>query len=248
MEDLAEQSWAGYRRAEEHGGDCLVRPSIPVLFFGDDRRYFESPRRVITVGLNPSCREFPPEDRFERFPHARALTSVAPALDRHLRALRDYFRERPYDAWFQPAFEPLLNGLGASFYDGAPSTALHTDLCSPLATDPTWSQLRGVRELLEGDGVGLWHKLVERLAPDAILISVARSHLDKIGFPRVGAWKTIFTVERENPFAVEAVRIRVTDDRTTLLVFGRAANIPFGTVSGADKRRIGAAIGQVLDA
>jgi hypothetical protein len=48
-----------------------------------------------------------------------------------------YFREEPYSAWFRPSFEEFLLGMGASFYGSAASTARHTDLCSPIATDPT---------------------------------------------------------------------------------------------------------------
>ena len=142
MEELANEAWAAYRRAEAAGVTALVRPSIPILFFGDYERYFLSPRRVITVGLNPSRIEFPDSDRFARFPAARYKDSQPPETARVLRAIADYFREQPYDGWFKPAFEELLRGMGASYYDGAESTALHTDICSPLATDPTWSRLR----------------------------------------------------------------------------------------------------------
>jgi len=248
VHELAAASWRAYRRADERGVAALVRPSIPILFFGDDERYLASPRRVVTVGLNPSRIEFPEADRFERFPAAREIDPEAPALDLYLKALRDYFRERPYNAWFRPAFEPILNGLGASYYDGATNAALHTDICSPLATDPTWSRLRAGRGPLSADGIDLWHRLVERLAPDVTLISVARLHLDKIRFAKLDGWQTLHTIQRANPFAVQAIRFRVTPDKPTLLVFGRAANLPFGTVSTRDKRLIGAGVKETLDA
>ena len=59
MRDLAAASWELYREAVELGIGALVRPSIPVLFFGDDERYVSSALKVITVGLNPSRLEFP---------------------------------------------------------------------------------------------------------------------------------------------------------------------------------------------
>ena len=244
MEELANEAWAAYRRAEAAGVDALVRPSIPILFFGDYERYFVSPKRVITVGLNPSLNEFPVNDRFTRFPAARYQDSRPPETARFLRALADYFREQPYNNWFKPAFEELLRGTGTSYYDGAESTALHTDICSPLATDPTWSRLRGERAVLAADGVELWHRLVSRLEPDVILISVAREHLDKIRFRRVGGWRTLYTVERYNPFTVEALDLEIAPGKRTLLVFGQAANLPFGTVSGGDKRTIGVVVGE----
>ena len=191
--------------------------------------------------------EFPDTDRFFRFPAARYSGSRPPETPRFLRALANYFREQPYDAWFKPAFKELLCGMGASHYDGA-DTALHTDICSPLATEPTWSRLRSERAVLERDGVELWHRLVQRLEPEVILISVARQHLEKIRFRHVGAWRTLYTVERDNPFLVEAIHLEVIPGKRTLLVFGQAANLPFGTVSGADKRKIGAVIAEALDA
>lgn len=135
MRELASASWELYRDAVNQGTAVLVRPSIPILFFGDDEKYISSPLKVITVGLNPWRLEFPSVDPFLRFPAARQIDPQQPALDAHLEALRAYFRVRPYNAWFRPAFEPILNELAASYYDGtAASTALHTDICSPLAT------------------------------------------------------------------------------------------------------------------
>lgn len=129
MRELAAASWELYRDAVDHGTAVPVRPSIPILFFGDEEKYISSPLKVITVGLNPSRLEFPGVDPFLRFPAARQIDPQQPALDAHLEALRAYFRVRPYSAWFRPAFEPILNGLAASYYEGtATSTALHTDI------------------------------------------------------------------------------------------------------------------------
>lgn len=118
-----------------------VTPSIPILFFGDLHAYLSSTVRVLTVGLNPSLREFPADSPLQRFPLAEGVTVGEP--DRYLDTLSAYFQTDPYWGWFS-AFEPLLNGLEASYYNGRPSTALHTDICSPVATDPTWSSLGSV--------------------------------------------------------------------------------------------------------
>lgn len=248
MRELAAASWALFQEAVERGDGALVRPSIPIAFFGDDEEYARSAIKVITVGLNPSRLEFPRHDPFLRFPAARRIDPESPDLDAHLASLRAYFREQPYNAWFRPSFEPILAGLTASYFAGAANTALHTDICSPLATDPTWSRLGRVAADLTAAGAELWHRLVERLAPDVVLISVARRHLNLIRFPRLGKWETAHRIERRNPFTVEAIRVEVVSGKSALLVFGRAANLPFGTVSGDDKRRIGAAIRTALDA
>ena len=77
----------------------------------------------------------------------------------------------------------MLNGLGASFYEGKPSTALHTDICSPVATDPTWSGLDwGEQKALEKEGGPLWHGLLEVLRPQVVTLSVASHHLSRIQF------------------------------------------------------------------
>jgi hypothetical protein len=43
------------------------------------------------------------------------------------------------------------------------------------------------------------------------------------------------------PTNVELTKLRI-DGKTAALVFGKAANTPFGTVSNIDKRKIGLAI------
>src|SRR4051794_32576043 len=82
---------------------CVVRPSIPILYFGDRRRYDASPLKVITVALNPSHHEFPVADRFQRFPSAAVIDPTAldrPARVAYLAALDDYLRIAPYRTWF----------------------------------------------------------------------------------------------------------------------------------------------------
>ena len=246
MIELIRESWQMYRECEHQ--TFLVTPSIPILFFGDSDKYFSSSLKVITLGLNPSRIEFPGENRFLRFGTAR---NIYPDIleghfyEEYLQALNGYFQEppnHPYGQWFN-SFEPLLRGLDCSYYAEAPNTALHTDLCSPLATDPTWSRLdRGSRDALITRGTSLWHRLVERLSPDVIVASIARCHLDRIMFSRLSEWGVVHTVQRTNPYSVELTRLRISESKSTSLVFGKAANTPFGTVSDADKRRIGVAM------
>lgn len=246
IDDLIRESWRVY--AEFEGQPFLVKPSIPILYFGDSNQYFSSELKVITLGLNPSRAEFPAEDRFLRFSKAR---SVYPRIvegafyDEYLQALNGYFHKplnHPYERWFN-SFEHLLNGLDCSYYGNAPNTALHTDLCSPLATNPTWSNLASDAQLrLLHCGIDLWHSLVEWLSPDLIIASVARSHLKRIAFPQKDGWRVVYTVERSNPYNVELTEVNVTNDKTAGLVFGQAANTPFGTVSDTEKRKIGLAL------
>lgn len=165
--------------------EWLVPNSIPIVYFGNLARYRSSPFKIITVGLNPSDAEFI-EPRF-----GNASSASTPAeLER---ALCGYFMDNPYSGWFR-AFETLLQPLGASFYDDhypgsapswwspQPNTALHTDLCSPLATRPTWSRLDDrTKDALRAFGVPFWRDLIRVLAPNLIIISVAWPYLRDIG-------------------------------------------------------------------
>lgn len=245
IRDLVDGAWRAYRATEAE--DFIVSPSIPILFNGDSERYFQSQRKVITVGLNPSHLEFPDSDRFARFPGARNISPedpVASFQDEYMGALTGYFRTAPYRMWFDP-FEKVLEGMGCSYYDFAPNAALHTDLCSQLATYPTWSRLsQDQRTVLEHEGTRRWHCLLEYLQPDVVIISVARRQLAKISFPWIEDWSTLYTFQRENRYEVDCSRMRINGSHCATVVFLRAAELPFGSVSKEDRRAIGAAIGR----
>lgn len=251
LHDLAARAWEQHRRAEADALRHLVRPAIPVLFFGDSVEFLGSPRKVITVGLNPSRKEFPREDPSLRFPGCSEFGARGEVdLPHYLRTLNDYFRVSPYRDWFDLSFEGILRGMGASYYDDEQSTALHTDLCSPLATDPTWTGLdRTEQAALKREGVNLWHDLVEALQPDVVLVSVRRNLLSEIRFPVLEQPRVIHTVvdtragtKRKRPYRVEAVRRRLASGKEPLFVFGESAQKPVGSVSTADKRLIGTRI------
>jgi hypothetical protein len=241
LEELVGKSWTAFKAVAEQ--PFVVRPSVPIPFFGDSGQYFASELKVLTVGLNPSKQEFPKENPFLRFPLAAPLAdeSVPYRPSNHLQALDAYFRREPYAPWFG-SMESILNGLNASYYNVQTNTALHTDLCSPIATDPTWSKLsKGERSKLEQDGHSLWHLLVDLFEPDIILISIAKRYFEQIRFP-CDVPQVIWELRRTNPYSVVGKWLRLTRDKASLVVFGRAANKPFGTVSRADKLKMGAAI------
>ena len=74
LRSLIDLAWEGFDSAREFH---IVRPAVPILFFGDLAVYQHSDLRIITVGLNPSCAEFPrateSHDGLSRFPAARNL-------------------------------------------------------------------------------------------------------------------------------------------------------------------------------
>ena len=222
--------------------EVVVRPSAPILYFGDLSGFQQSSRRIVTVGLNPSLAEFPATDPWSRFPAASSEADEA-----YFSGLDRYFAEAPYRSWFT-AFEPLLQGLGASYYPNQACTALHTDLCSPVATNPTWSKLTdGQRGALRVEGLGLWRELMSALRPHLIIISVAAHHLGRVGLPPLTEWSTVHTVERANPYLFRATRMQLSNSEATV-VFGQAAEKPFGVVSNADKTAAGQVLAGLLDA
>lgn len=249
LKRLVDAAWDCFDSARQ---PCVVRPSIPILFFGDLVAYSASPLRVVTVGLNPSREEFPADGPMSRFPPAEGLTAERARTDEgaeaYVGALDAYFTTRPYSRWFEGAFGSLLAGAGASYGPG-PCVALHTDLCSPIATDPTWSGLSpGEREPLMRAGVPLWHDLLAHLQPDLVLVSVARHHLSRIAFPALTPWTETFRVERANPYGVEASWRAPTEGKRSLFAFGKAAQMPFGTLGASDKRAVGARLAEMARA
>lgn len=255
MDALLRAAWHEHDRFKNSG---FVAPSsIPILYFGNRAGYMASACRVVTAGLNPSKTEFPSHAPLSRFPAA------APAVDGRERdsarraallaaALDSYFVEDPYRSWFNPAYGAFLHGLGASFYEG-PAMALHTDLCSPLATDPTWSGLPDrSKTALAQNGVPLWHQLMAVLEPDIIVVSVARKLVDQITFPAISPWASTAHYThtgaggaRRKPYRVETRWVQVVANKPTLLVFGPAAQLPFGLLTDAQKDDAGQ---RVLDA
>lgn len=217
---------------------------MPILFFGDSEGFLDSSLKIVTVGLNPSLSEFPPSAPFSRFPDWDGEDGASGSMDSlpsYLLSLDNYFRREPYRRWFDPSYEPVLRGMSASYYS-VERPVLHTDICSPLATDPTWSRLGPERRALGVSGLSLWHDLIDCLQPDIALVSVARMHLNAIRFPRIGDEWTLHVVDRKNPYEVTGRRVLLHSGKSMVVVFGRAANIPMGTVSALEKERIGRSI------
>ena len=220
-----------------------ITPSIPILFFGNLNAYQQSEIRVLTAGLNPSFHEFPEESPFQRFPLAKGVLENEP--DRYLNALSAYFGTDPYHSWFS-AFEQMLNGLRTSYYEGRSSAALHTDICSPVATNPTWRGLdKKIRRTLEADGVPLWHTLLNALQPQIVVLSVAKEHESRVKFKALSERKDVHVFKRtkagkrrKQPVKVSVQWYEVGSD-PSLLVFVPAAQTPLGKLSNPQKEQVG---------
>jgi hypothetical protein len=155
----------------------------------------------------------------------------------YLKALDGYFERDPYEKWFNMGYEHLLNGLGGGYYGDQPNTVLHTDLCSTIATTPTWSSLAKkypkLCDALQSEGVKLWRLLTRYLNPDLIIISIQKALVEKEIAPE-GEWKTIYTLPRRRPYEIKTC---LWEGRR--VVFGLAANTPFGKISYEAKEKIG---------
>jgi len=157
----------------------VVKDSIPVVYFGDLDAYLKSSLKVITIGLNPSLQEFKSVDKFgvtqplsnPRFNTDINFNSVDCVM--HLKStLNNYFKNNPYK-WFNK-YEKLLNAIerpdnhvSCSYY----SNAIHVDVYSAIATNPTWGGLSESQKN-QVKNTYLFKQLLDYLSPDRILISV----------------------------------------------------------------------------
>lgn len=161
----------------------MVQQAIPILWFGDMDAYFGSRKKIVTVGLNPSLKEFPKDK--DRFPKAAGLhgkRSLDPRdIEDYTAAMNAYFETEPYSKWFNH-FEKALNPLDASYYANKrmPNRAIHIDIYAPFATDPTWSGLSLDQKLyIDEQSNGLYEDMQALLKPDVVLVSANKAVVDE---------------------------------------------------------------------
>ena len=211
----------------------VVKPSIPIVWFGDMERYSRSKKKVVTVGLNPSLKEFE-GDRFEQ------VNLDAPdAIDRLTETLNNYFRpnSKPYKEWFKD-FENVLSALDASYYK-SDNVALHIDIYSAIATNPTWKKLKPAeREELRrgvdgrGDTLTLFKRLLNVLKPNVILFSVNQKVFNEVFAP---TFELVCPPTKRIKGGRGFIRIyRNREDQTQTLISGLNMNgTPFGGKGGS---------------
>lgn len=241
LKDCAEEAWQQYDSFE--GKDVVVDPSIPILYFGDLDGYSRSEVKIVTVGLNPSNREFPDGNEKKRFDHAHIGEG-------YLDTLNEYFGKNPLRSWFDN-YDQLLQGLDASYYSEKENTALHTDLCSPLATKQTWNDLSDETQgNLISEGRPLWKDLIDQLAPDLIIASVAYEHLVDLAEERsvidIGACEAVYVITekvngsaRKRPYPVLAWPYDLSNSETASIVYAKAMTLPLGGIGHDQKQEVG---------
>ena len=170
--------------------EWVKKPAIPILFFGNIVEYLNSDIKMITVALNPSDEEFPKDKpRFSFCPDKLNKNDAIKVLD----TLNEYFKFNPYDDWFNKFTEKIMNKMNISYYSnkGFINRALNTDLCTPIATNPTWDGLvnnkktkisNDLSDELKKQGFKIWIELIKILKPNVILISLAKDYLTSNNF------------------------------------------------------------------
>ncbi len=181
--ELIDKCWDNFVRNRNR--TFVVNPSIPILWFGNYEKYKQSKKKIITIALNPSNKEFERTytGDFQRFRNGHNL-SVKNNLSEQdkenlINDYNNYFETKPYIKWFD-WFDKALKPLGASYYArNNLDTALHIDYYSTLATNPTWSKLnKEEKEMIEDDG--LCADLFNYFNPDIVLFSGAFDNFIKM--------------------------------------------------------------------
>lgn len=227
--------------------NCIPADIIPIHWFGDRMAYNKSKVKVVTVGLNPSNKEFRERDgdpystslRFPTYKEGNANTLTS--------ALNAYFKTNPY-GWFK-AFENVLNGMGASYYDNDnyPCRALHTDICSPWATDPTWSKLpQEKKEALYAEGHPQWLNLIAALKPDIIVASVSSNYIAKLGIENTKTEFCRFEHTKDGSKRKIPEIVWKYNFKGIPLINGRTRHTPFGNLSNEFRQTIGEKIREHL--
>ena len=181
---LIDEYWADYvkKRSDTKVSDYLIENSIPIIWFGDIKKYFESKIKILTVAINPSKDEFQMGDLLKRFPAAKTLDVMKDKLseadkDILIKSYNEYFLHDPYDNWFKNSYEKVLNILPDKYissygYDDCENRAIHIDCKTALATNPVWDDEglpTEVKLLIERED--LFEGLLDFLNPNVILFS-----------------------------------------------------------------------------
>ena len=145
----------------------VVKDSIPIVWFGDIDAYFASNLKVVTIGLNPSDQEFSSK-RFDIIDFDNG--NIDSQIDQLKKTLCNYFKNNPYWKWFNK-YERLLDAKNCSYCNNKGNTAIHIDLMTAIATNPTWSGLKQ-NEKARIQNIPLFKNLLSILNPDFVLCSV----------------------------------------------------------------------------
>jgi len=236
----------------------VINGTINIDWFGDRKAYEQSNIKIITVGLNPSGIEFGVDKKNKisdvnlRFKGITSPILTHPIKGDFANVWNNYFKENPYK-WFSQGFEHVLRGIDAS-YGGkllqngkqVSYTAIHTDLCTPWATDPTWSKLpKSDQQALiapNDNDFEEWITLVEELKPDIIVFSVRREYWSKLeNLIDVKDWinlKNTFGGGHRNCWYRKGI-YKLSDKNAVAILGITTQRGPFGDLNDGEKETLG---------
>ncbi len=234
---LIQDCWADYQKLQSI--PCVLKNAIPILWFGNRIAYSNSGLKIITVALNPSDNEFHERGNNTvkvslRFPDYKSPLTLEDSYN-------NYFEKNPYKSWFDSGFEPILNGMCASYYHskGFKNIAIHTDICCPYATNPTWNDLsKTEQDNLLKDGFPLWENLIDVLDPDVIIISVRKQYVQKLGINKISTLYR-FIHDKNGNIRNSPIEIMQGNYKKAMVVLGQTRNIPFGSIGKDQKIKLG---------
>lgn len=249
LDVLLEKALEHYQQFQNE--DYVVSPAIPIVYFGDLQAYLDSKIKIVTVGKNPSDIEF----RLRGDVNYSFIRFLNWKQEQNLKqTLNCYFEHNPYKSWFNNSYEIILNGIAAIYYskNNQPNRAIHTDICSPLATEPRWSKLKKEQKFrLFKIGFELWKELINILEPDILLVSVAYDCLCDLKIEKRKVFKSFDKLkdgnQRTKPYLIKQYEYNLNNNKITKLFFGEASQIPFGSLAHNHKLLLGQEILQSIE-
>ena len=179
---LIDRYWDDYVKHKDLS--FVVKPSIPIIWFGDLEAYSLSALKVVTIAHNPSWHEFCEKEGGKystllRFPDATSTDQKA-----LIRSYNNYFETNSYNSWFM-CFDNIFKLFPRSYQpvsyykseNEKQNTAIHIDYFTALATKPAWTKL----DSFDQDKIqrtDLFKELLEQLNPDVILFTSNKENLN----------------------------------------------------------------------
>ncbi|WP_406541636.1 hypothetical protein [Clostridium ljungdahlii] len=230
-------------------------------FASEDKRKKDSNENVL-----------PSTPSFKRFKGAENIFNKLNLSEEEVKKysliLNNYFKNKNRYNWFS-CFEPILNGFLASYNEKGVynkneeyriskygNIAVHTDIYSPLATSPTWSDLYNSDKSILSQGTDLWVSLLEVLKPNVILMGYKPSDFKKIvnrlGLKKFNDNKEFFReytkCKNGSPKKNTYCSLYVYDKNyvKSVVVYGTKANRPFDKITKEDRYILGRDVKNML--
>lgn len=231
----------------------ILKDSMPILWFGDLNSYFKSEKRIVTVGINPSDIEFKDnKGRLcsvnYRFPKVKKLLHKTKLsfkdIDDYIESLNYYFKNKDpygkltyYAKWFS-SYENALNALDASYFTGEKNrTAIHIDLCTPVATSKKWGDLTNYERtcLMKNSGVDFNH-LLNKLEAEVIIASLNKDYIKQFKDSK-GSPCTKSNADSDIKINSVAFIRSFSLNNNRILIWARNSRTPLGYMSYCDAKK-----------